>query len=270
MEIKLRDELAVKYFRNTPEAPNYMAYYIAIGVSLFLFLVGNSRGSGMRALFLLLGIAGLIISIRKFLIRRNKYTADYKWSTPKATDQQMDQWLDEGKRMVINEARKRLDLEELKESTYPLLIDGPANKTLMGKGNDRILRFKRHNMLVIFLSEHQVATFHCTLDLGLGDILEDHTKEFPYKDITNLETHTSNDEFHFRDGERIALKGIQALGLYTSGANVIAVNYFYSKNTSTNPDEYIYPPSDAEDTIRAIRKRLKEYKDKFSNDNGQP
>ena len=266
MDIKQRDELAVKYFRDTPGTPNYVPYYIAMGVSLFLFLVGSSMRTGMGALYTLLGIVGLIISIRKFLILRNKYTAEYKWSTPKATDQQMDQWLAEGKTMVIKEARRRLDLEESQESTVPLIIDGPAKSTSIGKGEDRVLRFKRHNMLVIFLSEHQVATFQCILDLGLGEILEDHTKEFPYKDITNLETQTSNDEFHFRDGERIALKGIQMLGLYTSGANVISVNYLYRKNNSSNPDDYIYPPSDAEDIIRAIRKRLKEYKDKFSTD----
>ena len=266
MEIKERNELAVKYFRKTPDIPNYVPYYIAIGASLFIFLVGNSEKGGMGALYYLLGIAGLITFAWKLLNRRNEYMRAYRWSTPQASEQQIDQWLEDGKKMVIDEARKRLDLDEAEESTHPLVIDGPATKTLICKGDDRILRFKRHNMLVIFLTEHQVATFQCTLDLGLGEILEDHTKEFPYKDITNLETYTSNDEFHFQDDKRVALKGVQELSLHTSGANVIKVNYFYSKNNTTNPNEYIYPPSDAEDTIRAIRKRLKEYKDKFSND----
>ena len=266
MEIKQRDELAMKYFRETPDTPNYIPYYIAIGFSLFLFLVGNSQKGGMGALYYLLGIAGLIFFGWKLLNRRQDYTAAYRWAMPKATDRQMDQWLEDGRKMAIGEARKRLDLDESEESTQPLIIDGPATKTSIGKGSDRILRFKRHNMLVIFLTEHQVATFQCILDLGLGEILEDRTKEFPYKDITNLETHTSNDEFHFVNNKRVALKGVQALGLYTSGSNVIDVNYFYSRNNTTNPDDYIYPPSDAEDTIRAIRKRLKEYKDKFSTD----
>jgi hypothetical protein len=264
MDIKQRDELAVKYFRETPETPKYTSYYIGIGVCALIFLMGSSTRGGMGAVYVLLGLIGLVISIRKFLMRRNKFMADYKWATPKATDQQMDQWLTDGRSMVIAEARKRLDLDESQESALPLVIDGPAKKSLIGKGDDRVLRFKRHNMLVIFLSTHHVATFQCTLDLGLGEILEDRTKEFPYKDITNLETQTSNDEFHFRGEQRIAQKGIQTLRLFTSGANVIEVNYLYKKNNSTDPEDFIYPPNDAEEIIRAIRKRLKEYKDRFS------
>lgn len=262
MDIKQRDELAVKYFRETP---NYTSYYLAIGLCALVFLVGTSTRNGMGALYLLAGLIGLVVSIRKFVLRRNAYLAAYRWTTPKATDQQMDQWLAEGVELVKQEARKRLDIDETQESADPLIIDGPAAHSLIGKGDDRVLRFKRHDILVIFLSQHHVATFQCLFDLGLGDILEDRTKEFPYKDITNLETQTSTDEFHFRNQQRVALKGMQTLRLYTSGANLIDVNYFYSKN---NPEEFIYPKSDAEDTIKAIRKRLKEYKDRYSSESG--
>jgi len=265
MDIKQRDELAVKYFRFTPETPNYLPYYIGIGVSLVLFLFSHYLGYGAGAIWTLLGLIGLIVFIRKFLIRRNKFTSDYNWSMPKATDRQMDQWLEDGRKMVIEEARKRLDLPESEESTHPLLIDGPTENTLIGAGSDRVLRFKRHDILVIFLTQHHVATFQCTIDLGLGEILGDSTKEFPYKDITNLETQTSRHEFHFRGEKRLALKGVQTLGLYTAGANAITINYIYSQNNAANPEDFIYPPSDAEPTIRAIRKRLKEYKDRFSN-----
>jgi hypothetical protein len=264
-----RPELVLKFFIKTPKTPRYTSYYIGIGVFLLGLLVSTTQ-RGIPAAFLTLGcFIGLIIVLRNWYVRHRDYTAAYKKAEPKATDQQMDDWLRQGTDDVIKAARKRLDIDEDDISAVPMIIDGPTNDSYIAPGTDRVLRFKRHNMLLIFLTDHNVATFQCIYDLGPGEIFEDKTKEFPYKDITNLETHTSNHMFYYLNDQKVAIKGAQTLNIYTSGGNVISVNYIYEKKTTEDPDDYIYPVSTGETTIRAIRKRLKEYKDRFSSESRQ-
>jgi hypothetical protein len=165
--------------------------------------------------------------------------------------------------MVEKGARERLDIDIEDSRAHPLVIDGPAANTSMGIGKDKILRFRHHNMILFFLTNHNVASFECVLDLGCGEILNDRTKEFPYKDITNLETETTNDTFTYMGEKKFNTNGIKEFKLYTSGANKMSANYIFSKGNGES--EYVLPPSTAENTIRAIRKRLKEYKDQISN-----
>ena len=256
-----RNELVYKYFIATPEIPNYQPYYIGMVIFLLLFLLPPRMHTIAGGLLGFLGIIGLIVTLKKWYDRRKEYTEAYKKAEPKATDQQMDEWLAKGIADVTAEARKRLDLDGDDIKADPLRIDGPAEKSYIAPGADRMLRFNRHNILLVFLTSHHVATFQCILDLGLGEILLDRTKEFPYKDITNLETNTANQEFHYRNDIKMGTIGEQTFGLYTSGGNVIAVNYLFSKSNGKDFVDYKFPDSHAESTIRAIRTRLKEYKD---------
>ncbi len=258
-----RIELVRKYFIETPETPNYQPYYIGMVIFLLLFLLAPRMHTMTGGLLGFGGIIGLIVTGKKWYDLRKEYTEAYKRAEPKASDKQMDEWLTKGLGDVTAEARRRLDLDELDIKAVPLMIDGPAQKSYIAAGEDRILRFSRHNILLVFLTDHHVATFQCILDLGLGEILEDRTQEFPYKDITNLETHTTNQGFHYRNDIKKGTIGEHTFGLYTSGANVISVNYLFSKNNEKDAG-YKFPDSHVEMTIRAIRTRLKEYKNKLN------
>lgn len=263
MDKQHKEKLVIKYFIPTPPKPGYAGNWITIILGVILLLAGLSlvRGPVMFGA----ALPGLIISIVGIAALSNKrgiYIHAYNKAEPKATDEQMDQWLEEGKDLILQEALSRLDIETGDASRDPLIIDGPAGKTQIKAGKDNIYRFRHHNILLFYLTEHNVATFNCILDIGIGEILESKTKEFPYKDITNLETETTSDTFYYVNNIKANEKGIQTFSLYTSGGNHISVNYFFSKDISGN--NYRYPPSNAEDTIKAIRKRLKEYKDKYS------
>ncbi len=266
--LKKRIELVSKYFIESPKKPNYIGYYIAIVLFAVLLLAGRaSRAGGI--LFILVGVVGLLIAAIRLYNRWSAYRRAFNRAEPKATDRQMDDWLQEGKKMVEAEALRRLDIDKSDVKSGPLWIDGPANGSYMAAGGDRVLRYKQHNILILYLTDHQVATFQCVLDLGPGEILSDRTKEFPYKDITNLETNTSKESFYYYKKEKV-VKGIQTFGLYTSGANVIEINFFYLKTDRPTNEDYIYPPSDADNTIKSIRKSLKEYKDRYGAGNQQP
>ncbi len=253
-----RIELVAKYFIPTPEKPNYLLEKIlAIGGGILILISNITSG-----LWAILGLIALGIGAYRFFKIKSEYDAAYKKAEPKATDEQMDKWLNEGLSMVMKQARERLDIDEEDSSANPLIIDGPAAQTHIGKGKDKVVRFNRHNIIIFFLTEHNVATFQCILNLGVGEILNDKTKEFPYKDITNLETETTTDTFYYVNDIKSSVTGIQAFNLYTSGTNKMSANYLFQKGTS---EDYIIPPSTAESTIKAIRKRLKEYKDRFNN-----
>jgi hypothetical protein len=266
--LKKRIELVSKYFVESPKKPKYIGYYIAIVLCLFLLLAARaSRAGGI--LFALIGFVGLLIAAIRLYGRWSAYRKAFNRAEPRATDRQMDDWLQEGKKMVEAEAKRRLDIDNSDVKAGPLWIDGPANGSYMVAGSDRVLRYKQHNILILYLTDHQVATFQCILDLGPGEILGDRTKEFPFKDITNLETSTSKESFYYYKKEKI-VEGIQTFGLYTSGANVIELNFFYSKTDRPANADYIYPASGADNTIKSIRKSLKEYKDRYGAGNQQP
>jgi hypothetical protein len=205
----------------------------------------------------------ILIGIFRYGSKRSHYNDLYNKAEPKYSDGEMDNLLAAGMQQVLLEARERLDIDSDDTRSEPLIIDGPEANTILGHGKDKILRFRHHNILVFFLTDHNIASFQCTLDLGCSEILRDKTKEFPYKDITNLETETNNDFFHYSDNKKLNVAGIKKLSLYTSGGNATSINYIFSKDAA-DPDGYKLPPSDAENTIKAIRKKLKEYKDKFS------
>jgi len=185
------------------------------------------------------------------------------------TDQQMDEWLKEYKDNIIKEAFKRLDIEHDDPDARPLMIGGPAPDAFWGKGADKVLRFSRQDILLFFLTKHHVATFQCILDLGTGLTLRDQTKEFPYKDITNLEVETVNTKGTHINGKKVNVEGIQRFSLFTSGTNRISIDYSFER-TADNPLDYRWPPSDAESTIKAVRRRLKDYKDRYIQPPGGP
>jgi hypothetical protein len=251
-----------KYFIKTPDKPNYLFSRILmiLGIVLLAYGYGNNYHD-IGAMASLAGMVFLLIGFFSYLSRRSVYKRLYKKAEPKYNDKEMDDLVENGINQVISEARERLDIDAEDIRSLPLYIDGPEKDSLMGYGKDKILRFRYHNILVFFLTDHNIATFHCTLDLGCSEILQDRTKEFPYKDITNLETETTNDVFHYSTNKKLNVEGIKKLSIYTSGGNVTSVNYFFDKDVA-DTDDYKLPPSDAEQTIRAIRKKLKEYKDR--------
>ncbi|HZE83428.1 MAG TPA: hypothetical protein VE035_03925 [Puia sp.] len=257
-----REELVKKYFIKTPEKPKYLGNQVLMGLGAILLVYGlTNRGVGG----FITDIAGLALLLKGFLNfskKKSRYEEKFAAAEPKASDQQMDQWLKEYRDNIVKEARARLDIDEEDTSANPWMIDGPAKDTKWGKGIDKVLRFGQHDILLFFLTQHHVATFQCILDLATGLTLLDQTKEFPYKDITNLEIATQNNEVTYIYGKKVDVYGKQTFSLFTSGANRISVNYFFEKSTDSSRD-YILPPSDADNTIRAVRKRLKEYKDRF-------
>jgi predicted peroxiredoxin len=253
----------LKYFIETPEKPDNKILAALMIAFLLLITKGLMQFDVVGALFILIGLAGLYIVLKRLYKNMKQYRKSFRLAEPKATDQEMDNWRNAGYRMVFDEAKRRLGIEEEDMTAESLKIAGPGNRSQIAPGKDRVLRFNHHNILLLFLTEHNIAAYGCILDLGSGEILEDSTKEFPFRDITNLETYMATGTFIYHSGsEKTQIKGVQTLSIYTSGNNFISVNYFFSRDVE---EDYLMPPSDAENTIKAIRKRLTEYKNRYRN-----
>ena len=104
-----------------------------------------------------------------------------------------------------------------------------------------------------------MATYQCDHGLEYGQTLSDRTQEFPYREITNLGTQIDKKLIHLIGDQVESERGMHEFILATSGANVIQVAYEFARNTDHKGDLY---KIGGEETIRAIRSRLKDYKDK--------
>ena len=266
MNENLRKKLVDAYFMQRPQPDYIPAILFALGGLLVSFIGTKMKNSiyddGITSMgwqFITVGVAIIVTAI---VIARQKYNSVLNFdSREKATDHQMDMWLEGDKEMILKESLQSLDMESDDARALPLMIDGTFPNARMVIGDDKVLRFDAHSILIFYLTDQHVATFKCKLDMALGCMVEQSTREFPYKDITNLETTTINTTMEVLPNVVTPIKGKQEFSLYTSGTNKISVYYLFSKISEKT--DYILMPSDAEKTIKAVRKKLKEYKDRL-------
>ena len=267
-----------KYFTKTPnkpETPDYSKYKtkMIIGGGLIVFgLILLLTGKGIP---ILLGIAAgyfgfklLSDGFSNYSRKKKKYEADYKQyekdyekAMPKPSDEQMDKWMNEDIAKIIEEALRRLDLETEDCRAEPYKIGGPAQikETRYATGEDGRVRYSHFNILIVFLTQYHVAAYQCINSMELGQTTTDKTQEFPYKEITNLGTQTVKYTISFVGDYAVSETGFQEFTLATSGSNVIQVPYAFSRNNVDGELKKI----GGEKTITAIRKKLKDYKEKY-------
>ena len=196
---------------------------------------------------------------KRYADEMNKYKRDFEEAEPKPSDRQMDEWLDGDIQNVIEEAKRRLDIDEddvANKGRTPLLIGGPAEggNTKFARGKDGKTRYSQFNALVVFLTEYHVATYQAIVEMEHGQIMHDNTKEFPYREITNLGTQTSKTLVRLVNYEVDSESGMQEFTLATSGANVIQVAYQFARSKDFTGE--LKQIGQGEETIRAIRKKL--------------
>jgi hypothetical protein len=191
-----------------------------------------------------------------------RYEKDYEAAEPKPSDEQIDEWMKEETDKITQQALERLGLDSDDCRTEPFVIGGPSEQTetKIKEGKDGKIRYSHINQLVVFLTEHNIATYQCDHSLSHGQTLNDTTKEFPYKEITSLETRTINREILMLGGKTLSATGFQQFALFTSGGNDIKVVYSFRQNQDFQGE---LAKIGSEDTISAIRKKLEEYKKKF-------
>ncbi len=201
-----REELVHKYFNRVPQKPSYIGPLIALGggglllVIGLLSLVGASSDSGPTGLACLgcLGILGggaaVVVGGIKLAASYSAYNAAIAAAYPRATDAQMDGWLQEGENYAADAGRRRLNRHPgevtLKWGENLLIFHGlpPDGPCQIARGADGVLRASLYKILVVYLSNYRLLTYESILDMRTGATVSDATKEYHLQSVDGLET----------------------------------------------------------------------------------
>src|SRR2546425_6912812 len=162
-----------KYFKKFPKA------------SIVLILLGLTSfpaGVDVFPALVLLAIGGWLI---------------YSWSQ-QPTDEQVDRWVAEALQHVRKGALAKggVDSSELVAET--IVLFGPRFWDIGGadagikKGRDGILRFMPLGATVLNFTADQLLIYQCALDLASGNLLNESTDEYFYRDIVSVSTQSES------------------------------------------------------------------------------
>ncbi|MET7749933.1 hypothetical protein [Micromonospora sp. NPDC005367] len=215
-----RQELVHKYFNPIPARPSNLGALIALsGGGLLLLvgilsLIGASLDSGMSGLACLgcLGIVGggaaAIFGGLKLAGAYSSYKSAFTAAYPRASDEQMDQWLEEGKGYAADAGRRRLNRHPgevtLKWGENLLVFHGlpPEVPYQIARGADGVLRASLYKVLVVYLSNYRLLTYESILDMRSGATVSDATKEYHLQSVDGLETASDRVNFFLPAGSQ--------------------------------------------------------------------
>jgi hypothetical protein len=234
------------YFKPFPK----WALYLAIaGVVILLIGLSGSAGAAIVGL-LLAGGGGYAI---------------YASTQGKATDQEMDQWLDEDLKELSPKALKKLGIDQSELISEPIRIHGPilwaangvSGQDLVWKtGKDRIARFGVYKATLFHLTDKQIGSYQATYNFLKHIPLNESTDEYFYKDIVNVSTKETSTSYSLPNGQKLVSAETFALKVSSGDAvEVVLRDPALEKFTQGQ-----IPTTTAEKAIQSIRTILREKK----------
>jgi hypothetical protein len=162
-----REDQARKYFLPTPARPDkiriYQQYFIAAGVLVLGLILPIILPISFAVAFLVGAFIAALLALVAW-ITNGQVEKDYerrrRRAEPKATDQQMDNWL-----RADQEAVSRAGVEALnrwsEDLSEPLVVIGPDRGAYYRVGEDGVIRFSRYTFLVLMLANRHLTVFDC-------------------------------------------------------------------------------------------------------------
>jgi hypothetical protein len=254
--VDYRAERVDKYFNPIPSPPVYggpLAMLITGGV---LFLIGivtiasaGSSGACLGVIFFVAGVWLAYKGARPMLRRYNEYVEAKNRAHPRATDQEMSDWLEDGLRMAMDAGRHRLNLNPAeatidrgaKELIFTGLPDDDSFDVRLAVGNDGVVRASYYQILVVFLSGYRLSTYECVLEMRTGATVTDATKEYHLQDVDGMETASDRVNFELsrtgsENAETFQVTMRQKLRLMVSGRSAISLVMGMSGSASLRID----------------------------------
>jgi hypothetical protein len=278
-----RAKFVKKYFTKSPEKPSYISeillmalgglglfvsFIIAI-VNLFRYVTNSYETSPMIGLVLCatpIFIGGLIVGGNggiKFWTKKSEYDKAYAVAEPKPSDQQMDKWLEQDKRKLINDAMKKLELvrEQVLRPDDPLVVIGPQMPTYIAAGKDGVLRFSRYEIVIIYLTNFHLGAYSCDLDFMTGLVLNEQTQEYHYTDVVSVSTTNENSPFNVTTADNVVhpIASHQQFSLSVANGDRIKVTVAFPQIEGILQEGKLLP-SGAEKAISNLRAMLREKK----------
>lgn len=268
-----RETAVQKYFIKTPDEPKYSdTTFLAIvtigGILSAVFAMfdfGDLWGLfciGAPAVFFA-GSAWLTKSGENSTKRKN-YDEAYAKAEPKPSDQQMDTWHHGDLERIRKQSLAKLDLvpeQVIRNPNDPIMVVGPSEGARLAVGQDGILRFSGHDIVIVYLTDYHLAAYSCTVNMATGLETKESTQEYHYKDVVSVATQADNSRL-FKvvvDGQDKPLADYQKFALSVASGERIEVVIAFPQFGDIIKNARL-APTGAENAVKVIRAMLREKK----------
>lgn len=275
---RTRSEAVRRYFTRTPGRPsNVVAITLAViaafcAIPAALTLLGTiSEKDEAQACFgcltILSGLAVLTFAGPAwffYTVAKHKYERDFRNAEPKPSDQQIDAWHSGDTARLRTHALNQLDLIAEQVATDnpngPLVVVGSGPSPQVRTGNDGIVRFSSHEILIIYLTTYHLAAYKCVVDLHDGSIRTETTQEYHYDDVVSVSTQTDNSPLTwYVEGQARQSPTHQRFAVSVASGEQISVAIGFTPSSELAPNS-TFRETGANGAIRSIRARLREKK----------
>ena len=178
-----REKRVRNYFAKPPKQP--VKDYVKAAIGLILIIIGAHI-----AFLLVIGL--LVLLWGGFGVAR--YLSRVAQTRPKATDAEMDAWLDEALVPTAEMGAKRLNV-------HPTELTGPMEDSRLifvgfpnisnvrnARGDDKKLRYSHYEILVVYLSNWRLPVYQVNYDMENGVTVLENTKEYNLAQVDGIET----------------------------------------------------------------------------------
>ena len=185
-----------------------------------------------------------------------KYAKRGLQGRPKATDAEMDEWLNSAIPDVIRVGAQQLnvhptELSDTLDNSALVFVGSPdAAGVQVKRGQDRKLRFSDYDVLVVYLSNWRLPVFQIIYDMEHGARMRETTKEYNLNQVDGVETFNDRISLNVDSGatgkkaqlsaagdKLVQVKGQQRLALIVSGRQAITLTTGVSDSESVRVEK---------------------------------
>jgi hypothetical protein len=206
-----REKRVRNYFAKRPKQP--VKDYVKGAIGLILIIIGAHI-----AFLLVIGILVLLwggVGVARYMSRVSK-------TRPKATDAEMDAWLDAALIPTAEKGVTRLNVHPTEVTgsmeDSRLIFVGYPNIPNVKKafGDDKKLRYSHYEILVVYLSNWRLPVYQVNYDMENNANVLENTKEYNLAQVDGIET--SNDRITILSNEGDNAKNANQGGQPSTGA----------------------------------------------------
>jgi hypothetical protein len=256
MDERTKREMIRKYFK---AFPGWTVWFMGIG--LLCLLLGIEPSS--KEILYYMDIPSFMVILIGLIMALISIIGIAFYFQGKPTDQQIDEWLEEDKRMLESFALNRLGTDETQMIREPLTIFKPVFWNIRGisssdismkKGKDGLTRFSVWEVAIFHLTDKYLGSFHAIFNFLNGKTANESTEEFFYQDIVKVGT--AEESIILKDGKK--LTDAENFVIKVSSGDSISVRDITFKLGQRGTQSV--PTTPIEKTVQALRVVLREKK----------
>ena len=176
-----------------------------------------------------------------------KYAKRGLQGRPKATDAEMDEWLNSAIPDVIRVGAQQLnvhptELSDTLDNSALVFVGFPdAAGVQVKRGQDRKLRFSDYDVLVVDLSNWRLPVFQIIYDMEHGARMTETTKEYNLNQVDGVETFNDRISLNVDSGAPAKRRSFRLLGTSSYRSRASSVSPSSSPVGRPSPSPPVYP-----------------------------